>query len=110
MASFAPVAAFADAIPTAFHGNWSQSQATCNDPNEDTHGLTITPNALSFYELQIKVAQVTDVAPGYVKVEGTYRDAGDTGQIAVDMFLSTEDSVLALSGDLNSQLVRCRGK
>jgi hypothetical protein len=85
-------------IPTAFQGDWSTSLKGCNDPYEDTNGLTVTASSLSLYDGVGIVEAVEEASASKIKVAAFWNAEGDTYRDTHELNLSDNGNKLSMTG------------
>lgn len=66
-------------IPTAFLGRWGMARNDCDPSRDDAKGLvTVTPDALKFYESMGRLESIEGVSPTEVKATFAFTGEGQS--------------------------------
>jgi hypothetical protein len=91
------------AIPAAFQGRWSRSEATCGKPGDEMR-LAVSADSLIFYESVGKVTAVKRLAPDRLDVRADYNGEGDRWSDVASLRLGEDGRTLTIG---NVKRVRC---
>lgn len=97
----------ASAIPTVFQGRWAGDAAGCSGPRDEM-ALSVTGDALRFYESEGRVETVDIVSPREASVEASFTGEGESWRDTRRMTLSEDGQKLTIDiAGTSSTRVRC---
>ncbi|RVT42399.1 hypothetical protein ENE74_06385 [Sphingobium algorifonticola] len=83
------------AIPTAFLGRWGMVPNDCDTSRSDTKGLvTVSPDALKFYESMGKLETIEAISPTEVKATFAFTGEGQSWTKTMTLSLAEAGTVL----------------